>query len=397
MRTIARRGLEALPQAIQSRLLAIARAARGSENAAHGYEFAGVDPDYPVEGTHQGRLPIYARYRWSVKPGYRSFRPILELLILEQAGLLAPSEQQYLRSCIGSRTIERPLEDIEGFAAPIVKRHADHFVPDAATPMAKTAASGFSERIERARNHHRAGFRSAERLGFRAPAPGERALEVGFNEGYSPIALSLMGFESHAIDNGYGLAGRAPGQIAFVAKQCGATVHTAFGDVTTRTQYPDGHFRYVFSASVLEHILDLDSACVELRRVLHPDGIMVHSVGSYYCCDGAHALAIPDQPWGHVRMSATDYEEYVYRWRPHEAHATIPWLRTALARRPIAALSSSLARAGLKIHMWIETPSPAQHLRHLTPAIVGECLRENPGIALTDLVVRDVYFIATAA
>ncbi len=396
MRTIARRGFEALPYAMQSRLLAILRAARSNERPPNAHEFSREEPKYSVEAIHEG-LPIYGSYRWTVKAGYRSFRPIEELLMLEGAGLLTPDEREYLRSCIGSRTIGHPVPEIERFAAPIVERYPAFFVPDAATPMARTTASTFADRIDRARKHHRAGFRSAERLGLRVPSPGERTLEIGFNEGYSPVALSLMGFESHAIDNAYGLAGKPPGQIAFVAEQCGATVHTSFGDVTTRTQYPDGHFLYVFSASVLEHILDLDRACIELRRLLHPGGIMVHSVGSYYCCDGAHALAIPDQPWGHARMSATAYEDYVYKWRPHEAHATIPWLRTALARRPIAALSSSLARAGLNIHMWIETPSPAQHLRHLTPAVVRECLTRNPGIALADLVVRDVYFIATVA
>lgn len=43
-----------------------------------------------------------------------------------------------------------------------------------------------------------------------------------------------------------------------------------------RLDFPDGHFDFVFSNQVLEHVEDLDGVLSEIRRVLKPDGKSLH-------------------------------------------------------------------------------------------------------------------------
>lgn len=358
----------------------------------------GADPQLPVAGTHQGRhfcFPVYDNYRWSVKRGWTTYRSLVGLSALAHANVLAQHELDFFRSSVGPRTLERSLDEIDAFAMPILDRNQDLFVPGARIHLPRSVLHHIDERVELSRRHHLFGFDLARRLGLEVPKPRGRVLEIGFNEGYSPISLARLGFEVHAIDNSYGLDTSAPGEIAFVAKHANAAINTAYADITKRTPYPDAYFDYVFSASVLEHVIEIDDALREIKRILRPGGLAIHSFGSYHCCDGAHAIAIPDQPWGHSRMTAHEYEDYIRQWRPYEAEASIAWLRTALARRPIASTAVALAKAGFRLSYWAETPSPENHLRHLTPEIVNQALSVNPDISIDDLITRDVYFIAT--
>lgn len=48
----------------------------------------------------------------------------------------------------------------------------------------------------------------------------------------------------------------------------------------TELPFRDGAFDFIFSSSVLEHVRDRDGAMAELRRCLHPDGVMVHLMPS---------------------------------------------------------------------------------------------------------------------
>lgn len=355
----------------------------------------GGSPASAIEAWHEARdlrLPVYESYRWSIKHGWRSFPSLNGLVYLDDAKLLSPAESGFFKSSVGPRTLTRSEAEIDAFAAPIFERHVDFFIPAAKGRVPRLIAESAPSVVDAAIRHHAFGLRLAREAGL--GISGGRALEIGFNEGYSPIALAKMGFEVHCVDNAYGLDDAPPAEIGFVAAKFGVEITTRFGDAAQRLPYPDAHFDYVYSASVLEHIPDVEAALREIRRVLKPGGVAIHSFGSFHCCDGAHALAIPDQPWGHSRMNADEYAAYIAKWRPYEAARALPWLEHAISRRSIAETESAIARAELGIVYWQETPSPETHLRHLTPEIAREALAANRGISLADLCIRDVYFVA---
>jgi SAM-dependent methyltransferase len=356
----------------------------------------GEVPSAKIEAWHETsrglRLPVHESYRWSIKPGWRSFPALNGLVYLDGAKLLSPAETAFFKSSIGPRTLARFEAEIDDFAAPIFARHAAFFIPNAKGRVPQLIAESAPAIVESTMRHHAFGLNLASEAGI--SVSGSRALEIGFNEGYSPIALAKMGFEVHCVDNSYGLDDAPPAEIGFVAAKFGVDIAARFGDAAKQLPFPDSHFDYVYSASVLEHIHDIEAALREIRRVLKPDGVAIHSFGSFHCCDGAHALAIPDQPWGHSRMTADEYAAYITHWRPFEANRALPWLEHAISRRSIAATESAIARAGMGIVYWQETPSPDSHLRHLTPEIAREALAANPGISLADLCIRDVYFVA---
>ncbi len=276
--------------------------------------------------------------------------------------------------------------------APIFVRYADFFIPNAKGRVPRLIAVSAPAIVESTMRHHTFSLNLAREAGI--SISDGRALEIGFNEGYSPIALAKIGFEVYCVDNAYRLDDAPPAEIGFVAAKFCVNIETCFRDAAKQLPFPDAHFDYIYSASILEHIPDVEAALRKIRRVLNPDGVAIHSFGSFHCCDGAHALAIPNQPWGHSPMTADEYAAYITHWRPFEATRALPWLKHAISRRSIAATESTIARAGMGIVYWQETQSPDSHLRHLTPEIAREALTANPDISLADLCIRDVYFVA---
>jgi ubiquinone/menaquinone biosynthesis C-methylase UbiE len=51
-------------------------------------------------------------------------------------------------------------------------------------------------------------------------------------------------------------------------------------------KFPSDQFDLIYSASVLEHIHDLEKSLLEMARVLRPGGMMIHEFPSYFAPDG---------------------------------------------------------------------------------------------------------------
>lgn len=64
--------------------------------------------------------------------------------------------------------------------------------------------------------------------------------------------------------------------------------------------FPDNSFDVIFSSNVLEHIVDVDAALQEMRRVLRPGGVMFHSVPTPSCV----VLTMLAQPPSYLRNAA---------------------------------------------------------------------------------------------
>lgn len=92
-------------------------------------------------------------------------------------------------------------------------------------------------------------------------------LEIGAGDGYMSNALSEAGFDVTATDP----APREPSK--YNVQQMGGY----------DLKFEDSSFDIILSSNVLEHIVDLPKALTEMKRVLKPGGVMVHSVPTVYC------------------------------------------------------------------------------------------------------------------
>ena len=92
-------------------------------------------------------------------------------------------------------------------------------------------------------------------------------LEIGAGDGYMSNALSEAGFDVTATDP----APRKP--LKYNVQQMNGY------DI----KFEDSSFDIILSSNVLEHINDLPKAFSEMKRVLKPDGVMIHSVPTVYC------------------------------------------------------------------------------------------------------------------
>ena len=89
-----------------------------------------------------------------------------------------------------------------------------------------------------------------------------RLLEIGGGNGLQAKLLANMGFQVVSIDP----APRRPSHFPVQAGDC------------TRIEFDDDSFDVVFSSNVLEHVVDLSKGLIEMKRVLKPGGIMIHTM-----------------------------------------------------------------------------------------------------------------------
>lgn len=95
--------------------------------------------------------------------------------------------------------------------------------------------------------------------------PGARVLEIGAGTGWQAAALAARGCEVEAID--LDSSGYRAHRVWPVTEYDGVTI-----------PFPDGHFDFVYSSSVLEHIPHLKTFHSEMQRVLKESGIAIHIV-----------------------------------------------------------------------------------------------------------------------
>jgi SAM-dependent methyltransferase len=104
-----------------------------------------------------------------------------------------------------------------------------------------------------------------------------------------------------------------------------------------RLPYPDATFDFVYSTEVMEHVSDHEPVVAELRRVMKPDGVAIHSFPSRYRLIEPHI---------HVPLGGI---VKIYPW--YRAWLTVlpkknPWL-VSLSRRELAGMSYWYARGSL--------------------------------------------------
>lgn len=360
---------------------------------------AGPAEDAAFVTSDGRRLPVERKYRYASKAGWRIFPPLAALDILARRGRLSDAESARFSELRGERTLAAPLAEISAFAAPLIARHPDCFLPETLDgeepPEAARDDAALAKEIRTARARIESRFVLAGAPDLLRPPRGARALEIGYSTGIPLFALESLGYETSGIDNAYGGAQARQGAHVRLAAQTRSAVRFLCGDVTRRTDLDDGAFDLIVSESVIEHLLDLPAALAEMARLLRPGGRMVHIYLPFLSPLGGHSLGLLDTPWGHARLSAPDFERYLLELRAHEAATASAWCAAALTTRfPIGAVQRAVAGAGLRLRRWVELPAPRAQLDRLTPGILGEVLCLHPMASANDLLTDAVLFVA---
>ena len=110
--------------------------------------------------------------------------------------------------------------------------------------------------------HHFLRLRDLRQILSEVPVDGKsRVLELGAGDGAQTFALRKRFREVVSID------------ISPSAKIDGIIIADA-----ANLPFVDGYFDLVFSSNVLEHIESVEESLLEMKRVLDPDGIMIHTM-----------------------------------------------------------------------------------------------------------------------
>jgi SAM-dependent methyltransferase len=351
--------------------------------------------------TTDGReIPVYSDYRYRIKPGWKYFREMALLDQLCARGFGSEQDRQFLNAVAGSRTLTAELSTVRSRLNHLLIKYPELFIKqeidNIQVPVLKPSAAEIESRVSSLAQYHRNILADLQARGIYSHSPGDRMLEIGFiSGGYSIFAFERLGFKAFGVDNYYGGLTSQPPLPGYASEILGSRAGFHNGDITRRTPFEDNSFNLIFSASVLEHVQNLPAAFAELRRLLAPGGVMVHSYHPFYCENGGHALGILDSPWAHVRLNRDDYLRYVGQFRPYECPEAEHWIRDALNPTPMNMMQKCLTDAGLDIRHW-KAGMSKPGLLGLEQDIIKEAMEQHEGITLHDLTCNNVFFAATS-
>lgn len=351
--------------------------------------------------TSDGReIPVYKDHRYGLKKCWSVFGPMAALAELNRKNLLAKEDQDFFKEAKGHRTIGFSFDEIRARIQPYLERYEDLFIstkiPDIGKRLMKPSPDEVESVIRRKTKEHEYLVEKISSLVEAPPKAGEKALEVGYTSGgQSVIALERAGFQAIGIDNFYHDSIEAMKRHEYIADIVKTKTEFLVGDVTKETEVEEGSCAFIYTLSVIEHIMDLPAAFAEMYRMLRPGGVMFHRYDPYFHILGAHSHSTLDAPWAHMRMSMEDTCRYIKELRPHEAEYSVPWVENALNRNHTQThIQQLLVEQGFNIRLWEADSVKPDYLDKLTPETLNECLQANPNVGLIDLTTSAVSFVA---
>jgi SAM-dependent methyltransferase len=329
-------------------------------------------------------IALYSDYRSALKGRWRISWPETRVLLALHREDRLPAD---LRRCAEELLADRTLPFAPAELRPALQRLAEALPERLAGVQLLPSADEIDELVS--------GYRStASVLLARVGGTPRRALEIGAGSGYLSFALAAAGVQEVVASD------RDPeGYVDAVERE---SVRAALGASNVplvpadaeRLPFSDREFDLVFSWSALEHVRDAGAALRECHRVLRPGGTACHVVDAWFGPGGGHSLCGLDAPWGHVRLTGSEFARYVELHRPFEAvDATRAWdghfQQPRLASAELAAAARS---AGFRIAA-LELPRRRDHLALLTPEIEADCRRIHEAATRDDLLAESIVLV----
>lgn len=109
--------------------------------------------------------------------------------------------------------------------------------------------------------------------------PGDRILDLGCGAGGLVYRLRDLGFEAFGFDIFDGVSYRDASDsrfFGFLKHRTDESYDTRIDPASFRLPFNDSGFDVIFSTSVIEHVIDLNSMIKESARVLKPEGFCYH-------------------------------------------------------------------------------------------------------------------------
>jgi len=177
------------------------------------------------------------------------------------------------------------------------------------------------------------------------PLTGQRLLDVGCGNGAYTTVLGRRFDEVHAVDV-------EPDRIEQFRQQVAGEPKFSVSVGTAESlPFPDDHFDVVSAIEVIEHIVDLDRALDEIRRVLRPGGAFLVSCPNRLFPLETHTITVGDRFYPARRVPFLPYVKPLHR-------------RLSTARNFTRLdLAEAVCRDGLRVVAWDWVMPPLDHWR----------------------------------
>ncbi|OFX46450.1 MAG: hypothetical protein A2046_04695 [Bacteroidetes bacterium GWA2_30_7] len=163
-------------------------------------------------------------------------------------------------------------------------------------------------------------------------------------------------------------------------------------DDICNSKLPESHFDLIISFDVLEHISNTEQAFANISRILKDDGIAIHEYNPFFSLNGGHSACTLDFPWGHTRLSESDFLRYVKEIRPDEENLDMSFYKNGLNRMSIDNLIKISKKNNLEILSLIQF-TKEQHIGLLNDEIFSQSKKVYPDITIADLVTPRIIIV----
>ena len=350
---------------------------------------------------HGVKLPIFKNYRYSVKKGWLGYNALNILYELNAKKILSASSAQFLKEIAGHRTLTKPLLEADELLKSLIPEIENRFIPLSLNGRyriaLKPSAGEIKKRIQIHAKAHKNLFNKLKAFNLYQSSGKEEILEIGYiTGGYSLFAFEELGFNVTGIDSFYSGMNEKTCIHQYISESINSKINFRLGDITKHTEFATESFDIVYTASVLEHIRDIETALAEMYRILKPGGVIIHNYNPFFCPNGGHALGVLDSPWAHVRLDLDDYNRYILESRPYEKEMAKEWINNALNTK----LSKSFMHQCLIntqfeiLYFQMTPPTNPNRIAGLSSEVLKDCFRNFPEITIDDLISENILVIA---
>jgi 2-polyprenyl-3-methyl-5-hydroxy-6-metoxy-1,4-benzoquinol methylase len=173
---------------------------------------------------------------------------------------------------------------------------------------------------------------------------------------------------------------------------CSVKDNVDFFDLNVINLNKENTYDAVMSWQTLEHITDPRKALDNMFQSLRAGGIGFHVYNPFFCINGGHSLCTLDFPYGHARLSHTDFENYIQFYRPQEFAVAKNFFYYSLNRMTLSDLKHYCESVGFEILDFIPWHMK-QDLGSVNEEILSQVKTLYPRISLSDLLSRSVWIV----